>query len=408
MTYPKHNLIRSVLIAGLISTAGLQLLHAESLEPSAGQPGDPVYDLWNTFYKIEKTDPQQAEQLLEQLSQKTPNDLRVWKSLTYLRINQKKPEEALSSLVKARALAPQDEQLALQQAYVLNGLSRNDEALVIFKSLQHSSHAETKATAEQAVKNLQGSQSSSESSRYFADIYFSPSYEGRFDLGLFPLKIRAGRYFGEGQQGQAYAFTSINRDTRSSGNTNPEILGSNAVIFDDNAAIAGLGVSYQPWLHMPVRAYAEVGGSYDLIDRDRDKFRESIVAGLAGYQEWTGSSVCDQRHCPNGYVDAYGNIASYSRENYAVLADFRLRSGLAFANNRVQLYGKLHTINDTAHQYYNNLAEAGPGIAWKPFAHLPIALRVEKLYGKYVSSTPSDVKDTYNNTRVELTIYQGF
>ena len=32
--------------------------------------------------------------------------------------------------------------------------------------------------------------------------------------------------------------------------------------------------------------YLEVGGSYDLIDRNRDKFRESVVGGVTGYQEW--------------------------------------------------------------------------------------------------------------------------
>ncbi len=404
MIYPPNNKMLYALLSGVIGISSMQFSHAQSVEQSNVQTNDQVYHLWESFYKAEKNDPVQAEKLLEQISLQTPNDLRVWKSLSYLRINQKKPEGALDSLAKARALAPEDEQLALQQAYVLNGLGRNNEALKIFKSLQDSKDAATKATADQAVKNLQGSNGS----RNFADIYFSPSYEGRFDLGLFPLKVRAGRYFGEGQQGQVYGFASVNKDTRSKGNTNPEVLGSNALIYDDNAAILGLGVSYQPWLSVPVRAYAEVGGSYDLLDRGRDRFRESIVAGLTGYDEWKQPAFCEKAACPNWYADAYGNIASYSREDYAVLADLRLRGGLAFANNRVQLYGKVHSVNDTVHQYYNNLAEAGPGVAWKPFAKLPLTLRVEQLYGKYDASVPAGAKDTYSNTRVELTFYQGF
>lgn len=407
MIDPQMHKMMKLLFCSLMSLSAVQFVNANPVEQSQVPMDTAVYPLWENYYKIEKSDPQQAEQMLLQISQITPNDVRVWKSLTYLRINQKNNQGALDSIVKARALAPQDESLTLQQAYLLNGLERNAEALELFKSVRDSTNPDTKATAEQAVKNLQGSNDQS-GSRVFADVYFSPSYEGRFDLGLFPLKARAGRYFGEGQQGQLYGFASINRDTRSSGNTNPEVLGSNAVIYDDNAAIVGVGVSYQPWLQLPVRAYAEVGGSYDLIDRDRSKFRESINAGLTGYQEWNSDQWCEQAACPNWHTDAYGNIATYSREDYSVLADMRVRTGLGFANNSVQLYGKFHSINDTAHRYYNNFAEAGPGVSWKPFAQFPMTLRVEQLYGKYVTSTPTDVKDTFNNTRVELTIYQGF
>lgn len=408
MSRTNFYLIKSILAFGLVGLpVTAQKLWANTDVQVALQPGDPIYDLWDQFYKLEKTQSTQAEQVLLQLSQKTPQDIRVWKSLTYLQINLKKPEAALVSLEKARALAPNDEELTLQHAYLLNSLGRNDQALVIFKQLQNSKDAKTREIASQAVQNLQGS-TAGDADLYFADIYFSPSYEDRFGMGLFPLKIRAGRYFGEGQQGQAYGFASINRDTQSEGNTNPEILGSNALIYDENAAVLGLGVSYQPWLNLPIRAYAEVGGSYDLIDRNRSKFRESIVAGATGYQEWYMKDICADQKCPNWYSDLYGNIASYSREDYAILSDLRLRSGVNFDKVGIKLYGKFHAINDTAHEYYNNLVEAGPGISWQPTKSFPMTLSVEKLYGKYVTGTPTSVKDTYDNTRIELTIYYGF
>ena len=402
--YPLIQMLWALSVLGLPLT--VSMAHADTDAQSELKPGNPVYDLWDQFYKAEKNDPTQAEQILVQLSQKTPQDVRVWKSLTYLQISQKRPEDALKSIAKARELTPQDEELALQQAYLLNGLGRNAEAVKVFKTLQNSSNPQTKATADQAILNLQGDSASSHP--YFADIYFSPSYEDRFSMGVAPLKVRAGRYFGEGQQGQIYGFASLNKDTKSKGNSNPATLHSNALIYDDNAVIAGVGVNYQPWLNLPIRAYAEVGVSYDLIDRDRSKTRESITAGITGYDEWQFSKLGESANAPNWYADAYGNIATYSREDYSVLSDLRGRSGLNFADHGVKLYGKVHAINDTAQRYYNNLIEAGPGISWKPFQQFPATLSVEQLYGKYVSGTPADTKDSYNNTRVELTIYHGF
>ncbi len=382
--------------------------HADQANTASYVPGNPIYDLWDQFYKIEKTNPQQAESILKQLAEKTPHDIKVWKSLTYLQIRMGKSEEALNSVRKAREVEPLDEQLALQEAYLLNQLHRNDEALVVFKSLEHSQNIETATKAKQAVNNLQ-STSQSTLAPYFADIYFSPSYEGRFDDGIFPLKLRFGRNFGDQQQAQVYGFTSITRDTQSKVGSNPEIVDK---IFEDNAAVLGVGANYQPFQNIPARVYLEVGGSYDLIDRNRDKFRESIVGGVTGYQEWQHDvKLCSSQNCPSLYSDFYGNIATYSREDYDVLADLRLRSGLNLYQGqagRVQAYGKLHTINDTDKQYYNNLAEIGPGIAWQPFQQYPVTLRVEQMYGKYVSGTPIDVKDTYSNTRVELTFYKGF
>ncbi|MDQ1208090.1 hypothetical protein QE380_001013 [Acinetobacter baylyi] len=62
------------------------LIHAAAIEQPDYRPGNPIYDKWDQFYKIEKTNPQQAEKLLLDLSKLTPQDPKVWKSLTYLQI----------------------------------------------------------------------------------------------------------------------------------------------------------------------------------------------------------------------------------------------------------------------------------------------------------------------------------
>ncbi|ENX36286.1 hypothetical protein F889_00448 [Acinetobacter colistiniresistens] len=403
MNNSKNKLLsHTLLLLGLILP--MQVMSAEPNFVKEGdaayKPGNPIYDRWDKFYKIEQSQPEEAEKILIELGQLTPQDIKVWKSLTYLQIRLNKQKDAIQSVRKAEQLAPQDEQLKLQEAYLLNQQKRNKEALVIFKHLSTSSDAEIAAKSQQAVQNLSGPAVKST----FKDIYFAPSYESRYDDLIFPLKMRYGKNL-DGGRAQVYGFVNLNRDTKSKGGVRPEII-------DENAVTVGVGANYQPWQSIPVRAYLEVGGSYDLIDRNRDKFRESVVGGVTGYQEWYANPALEQRTIWNDYfTDLYGNVASYSRENYNVIADLRLRSGFNVYRGEagmVQAYGKLHTLADSKGENYNNLFEYGAGLAWQPFNYVPVKLRVERLYGRYLKDALADGTENYNNTRTELVFYKDF
>lgn len=404
MNNSKNKLLsHTLLILGLI----IPVQHAFSADSdfvkegdAAYKPGNPIYDRWDKFYKIEQSQPEQAEKILIELSQLTPQDIKVWKSLTYLQIRLNKQNDAIQSVRKAEQLAPQDDQLKLQEAYLLNQQKRNKEALALFKGLSTSSDADIAEKAQQAVQNLSGSTVPST----FKDIYFAPSYESRYDDFIFPLKMRYGKNLDNGWA-QVYGFVNLNRDTKSKGGVRPEII-------DENAVTVGIGANYQPWQSIPIRAYLEVGGSYDLIDHNRDKFRESIVGGVTGYQEWYANPTAEQRTVWNDYfTDLYGNVASYSREDYNVIADLRLRSGFNVYRGEagtVQAYGKLHTLADSEGENYNNLFEYGAGVAWQPFNYIPVKLRVERLYGHYFKDALADGTENYNNTRTELVFYKSF
>jgi len=411
MNNSKNKLLsHTLLLLGLI----VPVQQAVSAEPdfvkegdAAYKPGNPIYDRWDKFYKIEQSQPEEAEKILIELGQLTPQDIKVWKSLTYLQIRLNKQNEAIQSVRKAEQLAPQDEQLKLQEAYLLNQQKRNKEALVIFKDLSASSDPEMASKAQQAVQNLSGSTVKST----FKDIYFAPSYESNISGAIFPLKLRYGRNLDEGRA-QVYSFLSLNRDTHSTGLNNS----TETKIFDENAAVLGIGANYQPWQKIPIRLYAEVGGSYDLIDRPddndqtkvRSKFRESISAGATGYQEWNAHPDMENRRIWKDYfTDLYGNVATYSREDYNVIGDFRLRSGLNVYRGEigtVQVYAKAHELFDTKGEDYNNLIEGGVGVAWQPFNYMPIKFRVEQLYGYRFKGENQD----YDNTRVEMVFYKSF
>lgn len=367
---------------------------------AAYKPGNPIYDRWDQFYKLEQQQPEQAEKILLELAALTPQDIKVWKSLTYLQIRLNKQDQALLSVRKASQLAPQDDQLKLQEAYLLNQLKRDRDALPIFKMLAQSNDVEIATKAQQAVQNLSGGTVKP----VFKDIYFAPSYESRYDDFIFPLKMRYGRNLDNGRA-QVYGFMNLNRDTKSRGGVRPEII-------DENAVTVGVGANYQPWLSIPIRAYLELGGSYDLIDRNRDKFRESVVGGVTGYQEWYANPSVENRTVWNDYfTDLYGNVASYSREDYNVIADLRLRSGFNVYRGEmgtVQAYAKLHALADSEGENYNNLFEYGAGVAWQPFNYVPVKVRVERLYGHYFKDALANGQERYNNTRTELVFYKSF
>ncbi|WP_436861258.1 tetratricopeptide repeat protein [Acinetobacter haemolyticus] len=367
---------------------------------AAYKPGNPIYDRWDQFYKLEQQQPEQAEKILLELAALTPQDIKVWKSLTYLQIRLNKQDQALYSVRKASQLAPQDDQLKLQEAYLLNQLQRDRDALPIFKMLAQSNDVEIATKAQQAVQNLSGGTVKP----VFKDIYFAPSYESRYDDFIFPLKMRYGRNLDNGRA-QVYGFMNLNRDTKSRGGVRPEII-------DENAVTVGVGANYQPWLSIPIRAYLELGGSYDLIDRNRDKFRESVVGGVTGYQEWYANPSVENRTVWNDYfTDLYGNVASYSREDYNVIADLRLRSGFNVYRGEtgtVQAYAKLHALADSEGENYNNLFEYGAGVAWQPFNYVPVKVRVERLYGHYFKDALANGQERYNNTRTELVFYKSF
>ncbi|WHR58486.1 tetratricopeptide repeat protein [Acinetobacter haemolyticus] len=367
---------------------------------AAYKPSNPIYDRWDQFYKLEQQQPEQAEKILLELAALTPQDIKVWKSLTYLQIRLNKQDQALQSVRKASQLAPQDDQLKLQEAYLLNQLKRDREALPIFKMLTQSNDVEIATKAQQAVQNLSGGTVKP----VFKDIYFAPSYESRYDDFIFPLKMRYGRNLDNGRA-QVYGFMNLNRDTKSRGGVRPEII-------DENAVTVGVGANYQPWLSIPIRAYLELGGSYDLIDRNRDKFRESVVGGVTGYQEWYANPSVENRTVWNDYfTDLYGNVASYSREDYNVIADLRLRLGFNVYRGEmgtVQAYAKLHALADSEGENYNNLFEYGAGVAWQPFNYVPVKVRVERLYGHYFKDALANGQERYNNTRTELVFYKSF
>lgn len=364
--------------------------------------------LWTQFYANEQHNDIAAEQILLQIIEGAPNDLQALKSMLYLKIRQAQPELALEAADKVLHVAPDDEPVRLQKAYLLNQLGRNAQAHAQFKLLENAKDAKIAATACQAAQNLHFAVVTRiVPAPYFADLYASPSYESRSDAAVLPLKLRAGRYFGVEQRGQVYGFVTANRDSQSRGGVRPEIV-------DENALTLGMGVNYRFGTSLPVTAYLEVGASRDLIERNRAKNRESVVAGLTTFLEWGDTAAFCGQGCSfpqTFHADFYGNIATYSREDYNFIADLRLRPGLNFLKNEWgvgRAYWKLRSSHDSKGEFFNNVFETGPGLSFDFVPELNLSLRVEAVKAVYLRGKPASGRSGYYNRRVELTYFRSF
>ncbi len=80
-------------------------VYAQDQVASDYKPENLIYDKWDRFYKIEQSQPQEAEKILVELSKLTPTDIKVWKSLTYLQIRLEKRDEALQEFKASKSFS---------------------------------------------------------------------------------------------------------------------------------------------------------------------------------------------------------------------------------------------------------------------------------------------------------------
>jgi len=393
-------------------TAGIDgtLPPLSAFDPATlGQPGNAVYERWDRFYKVQEQDAAEGERLLREILQVTPGDAQAWLSLGYLLQRQGREAEALDAFKQAAKIRPDDEDLQLQIAYTEASLDQVKAAKARFEDLSYSSDKRIAQISCLAAQNLALPSQKLLPDPYFGEIATNPSYESRFDYGLFPAKARLGRTFGPNQRGEVYLYGDVNYDTRSEGGEAP-------IIFNENTAGAGIGANYRPFEEVPLTVFGEVGASYDLLFRDRNRWRADVTVGAAMF-----SAHGDNRQwCPGdelfpltAFADVGGTLGTYSREDWNGILQTDARAGLNLLRSKygtIQGYGLVRVGADTNQDFFNNFVEFGPGLAYRFPTDIPLTLRVENRTGYYFptdrANNPYD--PLYNNTRVELGLFYRF
>lgn len=379
------------------------IAHSDTVTSSA------TYGLWDSFYRANRADPTAGEPQLLQITAITPNDANAWRSLTYVRVARQDPEGALDAVDRYLALMPDDDTMGLQRAYILSELDDPARARGAFLGLGESDDQQIAQTACIGARNLAAAQAKRLDAPYFAELYAAPGYNTAIGGLEYPLRLRMGREWPE-QRLRTYGVARVDGDTASNASE----------IFTASEAILALGADWRPVAGQPVQIYGELGVAYDLFDRNRDRVRNHVEIGVAGY--WSSLSteyICARlplnstsgdentgKQMTNFWWDVYANIGTYSRENYNEIAEVKARFGsklLTTAQGHLLGYGYVAGKADTEGEDYNNYTEVGAGVSYL----FPTATTLELRGEVYRRNSGQPEYDRWHG-RVLLAAFQVF
>ncbi len=361
------------------------------------------------FYRFKTTDPVKAKSILEDVLKFDPKNASAHIEMGYFLIEEQKFNDALAHFKVAQTQAPDNPQLALQMGYLYDSTNKKKDAYSEFERALLSNDVSVQEKACLATIYLANARRKKLADPYFFDIYFSPSYSSRFDNGLFSLNMRTGVNLGMRKEWDFYVGFRGNRDTESRGGNVPEI-------FSDNAGIFSIGVKYIPFQGVPVSLYGEAGRGYDLVRRGRPRWRDDFRAGILAYESWGAGPRCvSSWKFPFSHVgNAYADLGVYSRYDRNWIGYGRVREGVRLIekgrsalDGYVQFSGALDSNDD----FYNNIVEFGPGLAWIPDHRQNIVLRATRLRGHYLKVNGVDANPygrNYWDTRWDAEAYWRF
>ena len=298
--------------------------------------------------------------------------------------------------------------LAMQLGYLYDGLNDKPNAYTYFQQATASHDPVMKFNAQNALTNLAGTQTKALPAPYFGEVFFNPFTQTRFGLTVRPLFARAGVEQANRLKTKEYVFFRRTDDNRS------ENLGQISQIYEDNVEITGMGVQVTPFpSFQPLIGFFEAGAAYDLVFRDRDRWRSDFRGGFMYYQDF-GKRPAYYDKLTAGlryYSDWYGDATYFSRYNNNVIGGIRTRQGirlLQYHSSMINLYMVGRVLGDIQRVFYNNYAEAGPGIAFVPSNRFNVQLRFEHVKGVYLPASsipPNPYNKHYTNNFLQLLFY---
>ena len=413
---PKKKIVDSLKLKKIItpaSSTAAPTASSATARPSGAATARPVSateKLFNEYYKAKKTNPSLAKTLLEQLLEKDPENINAHKEMGYLLIKEKNSELALCHFKIVDRLSPNNYEIKMQIAYLLNELGRNREAYGYFSEVAAGTDKKLSLKANQAMTGLAGTQTKILPKPWFADLYFSPFYYSRFRLYVFPLQFRIGRTFGCHDEWEVYASTWVTWDNKSkdgTAQTGPTVAPL-PQIFNDNVAIEALGVRYRPFYKaFPNFAlYVELGEAYSIVNQQplQSRWRNDARGGYFFDGRWGAKD--EYAEClifPFKQVGTiYNNVSYYSR--YSNLIGYlNVTEGLRVAEYHtasLDIYASVRAAADKNQEFFNNFVEIGPAIKFTPNNRYGFNLRAEFLQGYYInvnSPSPNPYGSHYYN-----------
>lgn len=338
-----------------------------------------------------------------------PAHLLTLKQIGFLELAQGNLKEAVASFEAAHAVAPGDSYLALQLGYLYQRLGDDSKAKRAFREAAASSDQKIRTDARNALRNTM-----EDSRSWYFDLFASPMYTSRFDNGIAIFQSRLGWKPSSELPISFYLGGQVTRDTLSQGGTLP-------IIFSDNVGLVGLGIQLQPHhSHFSVRAEENLavplisGGTYNYDARGDFRAMGSYYNLFQGKLRGPlGLITFDRLKAERLFSDIDGSLGYYSRYNHNGILYLQNREGLRLwrmGPSQVSGYLKYFVVKDTHRDFYNNLAEGGGGVEFRPTTKANLGFRVEFLRGAYfgIARDPNPYRPNYNDVRAILVFGRRF
>lgn len=352
-----------------------------------------------------------ARHEFEQALNADPANATVLKQIGYLALEEGNLALAAQNFEAARVVDPQDATLALQLGYLYDRIGQPEKAAGAFEAAAGSSEARTQQLASAALRALRASQLA----RVYLDLYATPSFATRFDNFIVQFQGQLHWRPRPSWPVTLYLGTRITHDSKSRG-------GSLPAIFSDNVALVGAGVSFRP-KRTNLALVAEANLAFNLTTstaRNRD-VEPDYRAALYYYRRWegklygpAGALTLGRLRSDRLFTDLDASLGYYSRYDHNGIGYLQLREGVRLADwraSRLYGYAKINLVKDTNRDFYNNLAEFGPGVEFRPSGNFNLSLRAEYLRGTYFGiegHDPNPFRAQYNDFRMTLLVGHRF
>ncbi|WP_133127753.1 tetratricopeptide repeat protein [Legionella nagasakiensis] len=362
--------------------------------------------LLNKYYEIREKNPVVSSRIFKQVIDEQPDHIQALKEAGYAAIRKGHTIEAINYFTKAYDQSDEPS-LAMQLAYLYDQINNKPAAYQYFRLASRSLNTKLSFAAKNALTMLGGQQTKALPPPYFSEIYFNPFTQSRFGLTVTPFVFRIGIEQHNPMQSKTYLFFRRTDDNRS------ENLGEISQIYEDNVQIMGIGGQITPFRGLPIVGFIETGAAYDLVYRDRNRWRGDLRGGFMYYQEYGARpAYFDKLQISSCYYsDWYADAIYFSRYNNNVIGLIRTHQGmrlLQYHSSMLNLYMTGRVIADTRREFFNNLAEIGPGIAFVPSNRFNLQLRFEHIKGAYLPVGGASVNPYgkyYSNNLVQLHFY---
>ena len=337
-----------------------------------------------------------------------PGDVTALKEAGFLAIVLHRQSLAINYLTRAYAIT-HDPQLAMQLAYLYNDRQENKIAYRYFQWARYdNSNKTTILNAENAMTTLRGQQTKLLSTPYFGEFFAMPFTQSRFGLTVTQFIERLGVEQKNAWKTRTYIFSQTTSDNQSKSAS----LGQISQIFEDDVQITGVGTQMSPLKKIPLILYGEMGAAYDLIYRDRPRWRSDFRGGYMYYQE-AGKKAAyydNPRWSLDYYSLYYNNLTYFSRYQNNVIGVAKSHQGihiLQYKSSVVNIYARGIVVYDIQRLFYNNYAELGPGIGLIPSNRYNVEVRYDYIRGTYLpaNAIPNPYGKYYNNQLLQLLLY---